>query len=95
MSTLIDLFPTSHRNQEFALERVCDHIDANPTEEFSVGSLCNAIDGRGWRVSANAARTVIQSYLALGLIQRVSGGPGPRPVLYRVRRHAMPKQVAA
>lgn len=87
MSRVIDLVPPATYTTTWAgIEAVCDYIDDHAGEEFSKRDLHRATLCLG-----AAADTVIRSYLALGFIYRVRGGPGPRPVYYRVTPKAMPK----
>lgn len=87
--TLIDLCPTSRRAHAFGIEVVCDYLDENAAEPFSAPSLSRAVDGY-W----NEVRQVINSYLALGFVERLSPS-GARPVFYRVLPHAFPTGDAA
>lgn len=86
MTTLLHLCPTIQRREWDAVERVCEHIEGTAGELFSRPEILNAVGGAAY----NAATNVIREYLALGFIERVSGGPGPHPVYYRVLPHALP-----
>lgn len=93
--TVIDLLPTLRKASPERIEAVCDYIDEHSAEEFSVSSICDALDGHGWRISRLAASNVVKSYLALGFIERMVGLPAPYPTFYRVLPHALPKRVPA
>lgn len=86
MTILIDLFPRATRRagRGERLERACEQIEATAGRLFSEPTIGRAIGSYG------AAATVIQSLLALGLIDRISP-PRARQVWYVVPRRHMPR----
>lgn len=108
MTVLVDLAPTVSRKHWPQVEAVCERIEELGDQPFSrpslaaeaqvtVGHLTDLGLNPAWGTLGNtwsAAVHVIQAYLALGFIERISE-EGARPVYFRVLPHAMPKRVPA
>lgn len=93
---LIDLSPTRqggspvHAEHEIAqaFEAACEYVESLGSATFSQPDVFRACR------CMPAVRQVFRSFLALGLIERISE-PGSKPVFYRVAPDALPQAARA